>query len=156
MDLQTEQEVWRRVKAPGNVTARETLLPERLEGLILEQRGEAAELRALARRLRGQGAAALNRTAAGIEARTRELSTLHYLLTGRKLRLPSPPPRLKGPETELLRELILRLRQSAQAYESLETEFSDYAGDFSRCASDTRSQARRLTQLLQTRLQTRL
>ena len=154
MDQQTEQAVWRRVKGPGPVNAAEALLPERLEALILEEQAQAAALRALARRLRGQGSGAVSRIAAGAEARARELSTLQYLLTGRRLRLKTPPPPPAGPLPETLRELSLRLRQTARAYESLQGEFADYAGDFARFAAETRSHTRALTQVLQSRLRT--
>ncbi|MBO4418492.1 MAG: hypothetical protein J5789_01505 [Oscillospiraceae bacterium] len=149
MDLQTEQAVWRRVKGPGDMTAQEAVLPERLEALILEQRAEAAELRALARRMRGQGSAALNRMGARAETRVRALTTLHYLLTGRQLRI--QPPRLppKGPLPEALREAYLRSRQAARSFEALGKEFSDYEEDFADYAADTKSDSRSLAGLLQ-------
>ena len=154
MDLQTEQEVWRRVKGPGPVTAPEALLPEKLEALILEQRTDAAALRDLSRRLRGQGSAVLNREAGRTEARVRELTTLHYLLTGRQLRLRTPPPVPGGPLPEGLRTLCLRLRQTTRACESLGEEFSDYAREFEGFAADARTQVRVLTQVLQSQLRT--
>ena len=112
MEKQIEQEVWRRVRGPGGPTAEEALLPERLEALIVEQQAEAAELRSIARRLRGQQSAALTRIAAGVEARVRALTTLHYLLTGRRLRLQPPGAKANAPVSEALRSLSLRLRQT--------------------------------------------
>ena len=105
MDLQTEQAVWRRVKGPGAVTAEEAVLPERLEALILQEQADAAALRTLARRMGGQENAVLTRAAAGTEARARDLTALHFLLTGRRLRLKTPPVNPSGPLPEALREL---------------------------------------------------
>lgn len=149
MDLQTEQAVWRRVKGPGAITAEEALLPERLEALILEEQADAAALRSLSRRMGGQGSAVLSRVAAGTEARARELTTLHYLLSGRRLRLKTPPAVLKGPLSETLRQTCLRLEQTAKAYGSLEKEFANRAELFSRYARQAREQVRSLMTQLQ-------
>lgn len=152
MEKQIEQEVWRRVRGPGGPTAEEALLPERLEALIVEQQAEAAELRSIARRLRGQQSAALTRIAAGIEARVRALTTLHYLLTGRRLRLQPPGAKANAPVSEALRSLSLRLRQTERAYVGLQGEFADYAEDFERFARQTRTDGRSVTELLQAQL----
>lgn len=154
MNQQMEQEIWRRVRAPGGPTAEEAVLPERLEALIVEQQAEAVELRAMARRLRGQGSATLMRIAAGIEARIRALTTLHYLLTGRRLRLQPPRPTVTGPLPETLRALTLRLRQTERAYAGLQGEFADYAEEFERFSRQTRSDGRAVTELLQAQLNT--
>ena len=156
MDQQKEREVWRRVRAPGGLSAEEAVLPERLEALILEQQADAALLRGLSRRLQGAQSAALSRAAAGTEKRARELSTLHYLLSGRQLRLKTPPQPLNGPLPEALREACLRLRRSAQAFEALGAEFSDYADDFERWAGESRKQSRSLLQLLSAHTASRL
>lgn len=152
MDLQTEQAVWRRVKGPGAVTAEEALLPERLEALILQEQADAAALRGLSRRMNGQGRAVLSRAAAATDSRARELTALHYLLTGRRLRMKTPPVQSSGPIPEALRETCLRLEQTARAYKSLETEFSDRAELFSRFARDSREQARILLSQLKNHL----
>ena len=152
MDLQTERAVWQRVKSPGGITAEEAVLPERLEGLVVQELSDASALRFAARRIRGQGSAALNRAAAKTDARVRELTTMHYLLTGRRLRLKAPPHGPAKPLPEALRELTLRSRQSARTYESLQAEFSEYARDFARFAADARAQTQILTQTLQTQL----
>ena len=144
MDLQTEQAVWRRVKGPGAVTAEEAVLPERLEALILQEQADAAALRTLARRMGGQENAVLTRAAAGTEARARDLTALHFLLTGRKLRLKTPPVNPPGPLPEALRELCLRLEQTAKTYRSLEAEFAERAELFGRFARQSREQARSL------------
>ena len=152
MEKQIEQEVWRRVRGPGGPTAEEALLPERLEALIVEQQAEAAELRSIARRLRGQQSAALTRIAAGVEARVRALTTLHYLLPGRRLRLQPPGAKANAPVSEALRSLSLRLRQTERAYVGLQGEFADYAEDFERFARQTRTDGRSVTELLQAQL----
>ena len=152
MDLQTEQAVWSRVKAPGGMPAEEALLPERLEALILEERSLAVSLRGLSSRLRGPRRDELSRLAARNEARARSLTTLHYLLTGRRLRL--QPPRLPkpGPLPEALREACLRTRQSTRAYQALAQEFSAYEEDFARYADQTRADVRGLTGLMEQQL----
>lgn len=149
MDLQTEQAVWRRVKGPGAAAAEEALLPERLEALILQEQADAAVLRTLARRMGGQGSAVLSRVASGSEARARELTTLHYLLSGRRLRLKAPPAVIKGPLSANLRQTCLRMEQTAKAYGCLEKEFSDRAELFSRFARQAREQSRSLMTQLQ-------
>ena len=149
MDLQTEQAVWRRVRGPGNMTAEEAVLPERLEALILEQQSLAAAQRELARRMRGSQSAAMSRMAGLTMAQARELIALHYMLTGRALRLQTPRPQLPGPMPEALRETWQRLRQTTRTYESLETEFGDYANDFSRFSRQTRDHARALMEVMQ-------
>jgi len=148
MDMKTEQAVWARVKAPGGMTAEEAVLPERLEALILEQRADASFLRALARQVRGQGSAALSRLAERSMTRARKLTTLHYLLTGRKLRLQAPKPQTAGPLPEALRAAWLRSRQAARAYDALREEFSDYAEDFADYATDAKADSRSLESLL--------
>lgn len=150
MDTQTERAVWQRVRGPGGMTAEEAVLPERLEALILEQRVDAAELRALSGSLRGQGRAALNRLANRAEARAGELTTLHYLLTGRQLRLRAPKPQRPGPLPEALRQACLRSRQNERSFAALGGEFSDYASDFSRFSREAKDQTGTLMQLLQT------
>ena len=152
MDQQTEQAVWRRVKGPGPVNAGEALLPERLEALILEERSGAAALRELARRVGGQGRAALTGMAGQTEARAGRLETLHYLLTGRRLRLRTPRPGPAGPLPEALRAACLRMRQSAAAYEALAREFSSWEEELSRSAARARENARVLTGLLERQL----
>ena len=152
MDLQTEQAVWRRVKGPGAVTAEEALLPERLEALILQEQADAAALRGLSRRMNGPESAALSRIAAAADSRAKELTALHSLLTGRRLRMKVPPVRNSGPVPEALREICLRMEQTAKAYKSLETEFADRAELFSRYARDSRDQARTLLSQLKNHL----
>ncbi|MBQ6160499.1 MAG: hypothetical protein IJK24_06110 [Oscillospiraceae bacterium] len=152
MERQTEQEVWRRVRGPAGPTAAEALLPERLEALILEQRSSAAALRALARRLRGRQASLLAGMAAGTDATARELTALHYLLSGRRLRLQTPPAPPPGPLPEALRAACQRMRQSERAFSALQAEFSDYAEDFAKGARQSRNNTRTLMELLQSQL----
>ena len=151
MDLQSEQAVWRRVKGPGP-GAEEALLPERLEALILEERSLARSLRGLGRRLRGPRSGSLNRLAARAEARAGAMTTLHYLLTGRRLRLQTPPPGKPEPLAEALRGLCLRLRQSARAYEALAQEFSAWGEDFGGYSGQAAADARSLSALLEQQL----
>lgn len=147
MDLQTEQAVWRRVKGNDSVTAEEALLPERLEALILEQRTDAAALQALSRRLRGQGSASLAQIVRRTQARVRKLTALHYLLTGRRLRLQTPAIPRPDPLPEALRAAWLRNRQTVRAFEALREEFTDYGEDFADWAAETRSDGRTLAGL---------
>ena len=148
MDQQTERAVWARVKGTGGMTAEEALLPERLEALILEQRTDVAALRALFRRVRGQGSRTLSGLAERAGTRVRKLTTLHYLLTGRKLRLQTPKLPPQGPLPEALRQAWLRTRQAARACEALREEFSDYAEDFADWAADVKNDGRTLEGLL--------
>lgn len=148
MDLQTEQAVWQRVKAPGALTAEEAVLPERLEALILEQRADAASMRMLSRRMRGQGSTALARLAGRCEARAQRLTTLHYLLTGRRLRIQTPKLPTPGPLPEALRAAWLRSKQAAKSFDALRAEFSDYAEDFADDAMEAKNDGRTLESLL--------
>lgn len=152
MERQTEQEVWRRVRGPAGPTAAEALLPERLEALILEQRGTAAALRSLARRLRGQQNSLLMGMAGETEASARELTALHYLLSGRRLRLQTPPAPPPEPLPEALRAVCQRMRQAERAFTALQAEFSEYEEDFSKGVRRSRSNTRRLMELLQSQL----
>lgn len=156
MDPKTEQAVWRRVSTVGSVTAEEALLPERLEALILQERADAASLRQLARRMGGQGSAPVLRAAARTEARARSLVTLHYLLTGRQLRLQTPPCKNQGTPLEALREASLRMDQTARTYARLAEEFPARGEFFSDLGCQCRGQYRALTAQLQTLLSRRL
>lgn len=151
MDYQAEAAVWRRVRGPGP-TAEEALLPERLEALVLEQMGEQEALKRLSRRLGSGQGAAVARLAAQLRAQTRELTTLHYLLTGRRLRLKAPAPAASGSVTEELRLACLRAAQSARAFRSLAEEFREQAEDLSRYARECEGRQRRLTGILRSRL----
>ncbi|MBQ1371832.1 MAG: hypothetical protein IIY70_02760, partial [Oscillospiraceae bacterium] len=82
-----------------------------------------------------------------------ELTTLHYLLTGRRLRLQTPRRPPQGPLPEALRAAWLRMRQTERAFTGLQAEFSDYEEDFSRYARDIRSNSRTLSEALQAQLQ---
>lgn len=152
MNLQTEREIWRRVKGPGGIAAEEALLPERLEALITEERSLAVSLRSLTPRLRGPQRGELTRIAARAEGRARGLTTLHYLLTARRLRLPPPRPGKPGPLPEALREACLRLRETAKAYESLRGEFSSCGEELNGYSTQTAADARALTVLLERQL----
>lgn len=152
MDQQSEQAVWRRVRGPGELTAEKALLPERLEALVLEEGALAEWLGSLAQSVRGPGNGVLSRLALQTRQRARGLSALHYLLTGRRLRLRTPRPPKPGPLPEALRDAVLRTRQANRAYQSLEREFEDEAGDFRRYARQTEDNARSLTALLQRQL----
>ena len=149
LDTRTEQAVWSRVRAPGGVTAQEAVLPERLEALILEEQAQAGSLRALARRLRGPGGSTLGAQANRTEARVRELETLHYLLTGRRLRMQAPKPPAPEPLSEALRQAALASRQTERSYRALGEEFTDWAEDFDRFARQTQERTRAVTRVLQ-------
>lgn len=155
MDMQTERAVWRRVNGNGGLPAEEALLPERLEALILQERGDAACLRMLANRMGGQGSRAMLQIAASTETRVRELVTLHFLLTGRRLRLQTPPCGRPGDPVEALRAACLRMEQTSRSYERLGEEFSRRAEQFSKYARQSREQSRRLMAQLQNRLSRR-
>lgn len=152
MDQQSEQAVWRRVRAGESVTAEEALLPERLEAMILQERAEAASLRLLARRMGGKGSAAVPRAAAGSEARARRLLTLHYLLSGRQLRLQTPPCGKQGAVLEALREAGLRMEKTAKDYERLAEEFPQRSELFTELSAQCRAQYRALARQLQAML----
>ncbi len=156
MDHQTEQAVWRRVNAVGSVTAEEALLPERLEALLLQERADAASLRQLSRSMNGTGSAAVARVAAKTEARTRTLVTLHYLLTGRRLRPQTPPCGKPGETLEALRAASLRMEQTVKTYERLAEEFPERKALFSELGCQSRGQYRALTVQIQTMLSGRL
>lgn len=148
VEARKEQEIWRRVRGGAAPGAAEALLPERLEALILEQRADAAAMRALAGRMRGPASGRLRSGAAALEHRARELRGLHYLLTGRRLRPQSPPLRLPEPPAEALRQLCLRQREAARSFGALGEEFRDFAGDFDAWAGQAREQAGALLRLL--------
>ncbi len=152
MDRETEQEVWRRVQRPGGLPAEQALLPERLERMILEQRMNAVELRSLAGRLPAQERRTFFRMAAETDGRAGELTTLHYLLTGRRLRLKLPPQRPAGDLSEALRSAYFRLKQSAEGFSDLAREFGSYADQFTRMASQARTHCDRIRRALQQRL----
>ena len=154
MDYQAEEAVWRRVRGPGP-TAEQTLLPQRLEALALELMAEEESLRRLSRRLGGSQGAAVSRLASQLRAGTRELTTLHYLLTGCRLRLKAPAPAPSGSVTEVLRLACLRAAQSARAFRSLGEEFREHAEEMNRCARDSEARQRSLTRILQSRLDRR-
>ena len=119
MNPETEREVWSRVLTPGQMTAEEALLPERLEALISLERRNAAELKVVSARLRGADRAAFLRMAARDEARAAELQAMHYLLTGRRLRLSGRAEPLPRDLPEALRMLWLRRREMARSYAEL-------------------------------------
>ncbi len=130
MDPETEREIWRRVQQTDRLNAEEILLPERLERTIQEQRTLTALLLRTARRLGGGERTALLRMAAGTRSAAEELTTLHYLLTGRELRLKAMPLPPTAPVREELRELCLRIRRSAKEMNALAADFSAYADQF--------------------------
>ena len=151
MDYQAEEAVWRRVRGPGP-TAEEALLPQRLEALALELMGEEEALKRLSRRLGGSQGAAVSRLASQLRAGTRDLTTLHYLLTGRRLRLKPPAAAPSGSVTEALRLACLRAAQSARAFRGLAEEFQEQAEELKRYAQDSEARQRSLTRILRSRL----
>ncbi len=152
MDRETEQEIWRRVRQPGSMNAEDALLPERLENLILEQKVSAHGIRTLAARLSGAERQVFLRMAAENENRARELTTLHYLLTGRRLSLKPtevPIPKLLP---EAFREAYYRQQQSARDFQNLSREFSGYGELFDRLCGEAKRQSGLIMQALQGRL----
>ena len=152
MDRETEREVWRRVQRPGGLPAEQALLPEQLERMILEQKMNAVELRSLAGRLNGQERRAFFRMAAENDNRAKELTTLHYLLTGRSLRLKLPPQSPIGDVTEGLRRAFFRQKQSASGFSELARQFESYADQLARMANQAQNHSDRIRRTLQTRL----
>ena len=153
MNYETEQAVWRRVRGPGEeLSAGKALLPERLEALLLEEQATEAQLRALARRTGGNRSRVLQRLANRTGKRIGELSALHFLLTGRRLRL--KPPAFPGKVTfpDSLRAVWLRQQQSARAYDSLAKEFREEAQELETWSSGIRADNRQLASLLQGRM----
>lgn len=153
MDRETEREVWRRVNRPGGLPAEQALLPDRLERMILEQRMNAIQLRDLAGRLPAQERRIFFRMSSENDNRARELTTLHYLITGRSLRLKLPSQPAVGDLTEALREAFFRQKQSAAGFEALAQEFSGYADQFSRLADQAQRHSNRIRQALQAHLE---
>lgn len=152
MDRETEQEIWRRVRQPGAGNAEEALLPERLERLILEQKLNAAGLKALSARLSGHERQTFLRIAAETENRARELTTVHYLLSGRRLRLKPAEVSVPKQLPEALREAFFRQQQSARDLRDLSREFAGYAELFERLAGEASRHSRLIMQALQGRL----
>lgn len=152
MDRETEQEIWRRVRQPGSVNAEEALLPERLENLILEQRLNANGLKTLADRMGGTDRQVFLRMSSENENRARELTTLHYLLTGRRLRLKQQEVPIPKPLPEALREVYFRQQQSARDFRNLAREFDGYGELFERLGSEAQRQSRLIMQTLQGKL----
>lgn len=149
---ETEREVWSRVLAPGQMTAEEALLPERLETLISLEQRNAAELRAVSARLNGRDRTAFLRMAARDEARAAELRGTYYLLTGRKIRLSGRGEPLPRDLPEALRMLWLRRREMERSYGDLSRDFSAYAGTFDRFSAETRRQMDRISAVLRGKL----
>lgn len=152
MNPQTEREVWSRVRAPGQITAEESVLPERLEALVSAERENAAELRAASGRLRGGERAAFLRMANEDEACASELCTMHYLMTGRRLRIRAEAARLPQDLPEALRRLWQRQREAAEAYEALSRDFSAYAASFQKYARRSQKQMARISAALRGKL----
>ena len=152
MNPETEREVWSRVLTPGQMTAEEALLPERLEALISLERRNAAELKVVSARLRGADRAAFLRMAARDEARAAELQAMHYLLTGRRLRLSGRAEPLPRDLPEALRMLWLRRREMARSYAELSRDFSAYAETFGRFSAETRRQMEQISAALRGRM----
>lgn len=152
MDRETEQEIWRRVRNPGGTNAEEALLPERLERLILEQKINAIGVKTLAARLGGAERQVFLRMAAEIENHARELTTVHYLLTGRRLRLNPTETTVARQLPEALREAYFRQQQASRDYRNLTREFEGYAELFDRLADEAARHSRLILQTLQGRL----
>ena len=154
MDREMEREVWQRVRGPEHPNAAQALLPERLERLILEQQIDAGTLRQLSGRLRGPERTSVARMAAELENRVRSLTTLHYLLTGRRLRLKAPQPPLSADLPQAIREQYFRQQQTARELSGLGRDFSDYAGRFAEMERDARRNSRLLADILEGKLPT--
>lgn len=152
MTRETEQAIWSRVRGPGAMNAETALLPERLEQLILDQKRNAAQLRQLSRRLSGPGRAQLARMAGESDDRARELTAVHYLLTGRRLRLQPKPEPLPRDLPEALRTASLRQQEAARSFAALAGDFSDWSETFSRMGRDSRSMLERITRLLRAQM----
>lgn len=152
MDRETEQEIWRRVRQPGSMNAEEALLPERLEDLILEQRLNAGGLKTLAGRMTGTERQVFMRMASENENRASELAALHYLLTGRRLRLKQPEVPIPKPLPEALREVYFRQQQSARDFRNLAREFDGYGELFERLGAEAVRHSRLVMQALQGKL----
>ena len=152
MNRETELEIWNRVRGPGLLNAEQALLPERLEQAILDQKQNAAELRQLSRRFGGRDGGRLSRMAAQNDAGARELTALHYLLTGRRLRLMPKSEPLPRDLPEALRQACLRQQQAAKSFAALGREFSEWADTFSRMERAARSRFEDLSRLMEAQL----
>lgn len=152
MTRETEQAIWSRVRGPGAMNAEQALLPERLEQLVLDQKQNAEQIRQLSGRLSGPGRGQLARMAGESDDRARELTALHYLLTGRRLRLRPKPEPLPRDLPEALRTVFLRQQEAARSFAALSGEFSDWAETFSRMERDSRSGMDRIARLLRAQM----
>lgn len=151
MNHEIEQAVWQRVRGmEPPLPAAQALLPERLEALLLEEQATQAALRELSRRAPGNQRQRLQRLSARAGERSGALTTLHFLLTGRRLRIKPPLPPDRSPYPEALRTAWLRLRQTARAYTGLASEFREEARDLEAGAADAEADSRQLAALLRT------
>ena len=129
MNPETEREIWRRVQQTERLNAEEILLPERLETAIQEQRLLSELLVRAAQRLPKGARSGLLQSAAQLRDGVRSLTTLHYLLTGRRLRLhPLPTPPAEPVPSEL-RRIWARLKKASGETALLERDFQEYAED---------------------------
>ena len=130
MDPEKEREIWRRVQRNDTLNAEETLLPQRLESDIQEQRRLSSHLLRTAGMLRGGERTVFQRMARDTASGADRLTTLHYLLTGRILRLRALPLPPKRPLPEELRSLYFSVRQSAKEMSALAGEFAEFSDLF--------------------------
>ena len=130
MDRETEREIWKRVQSGGQIGSEEALLDERLEKTILAAKQSAADLRRVAARLNPSQRGKFLRMAAQSENSEEELTAIHYLLTGRRLKLHPKPGRLPQELPEALRAIWMQIRDLSRDYAALSRDFSDYADSF--------------------------
>lgn len=123
------------------------MLPQRLEALIMAEQVSAGLCRAMAKGP-GPDRPVLRRLAGDAERRARELTTLHYLLTGRRLRLKLPQPPPVGSYPEQLRQQYLQQRQMDRAYDRLAREFEGYSDQFVQLQKESRQAGKTLQNLL--------
>ena len=152
MDPETEREIWRRVRQNDRLNAEEILLPEKLEESIQERQMLTDLLVRTAQSLSKGERTALLRISAQLRSGIRELTTLHYLLTGRRLKLPPGQLPPKAPIREELRALYFRLRRAAKNSDLLSKDFSEYEKEFREDAQVLRRAERTIAGILKGKL----
>ena len=152
MDPETEREIWRRVRQNDRLNAEEILLPEKLEESIQERQMLTDLLVRTAQSLSKGERTALLRISAQLRSDIRELTTLHYLLTGRRLKLPPGQLPPKAPIREELRALYFRFRRAAKNSDLLSKDFSEYEKEFREDAQVLRRAERTIAGILKGKL----
>lgn len=145
----TERVVWERVQSTGTITAENALLPERLTALIEGERKTAAACTQLACRLSGSAGMALRRIRAQAENRARQLTALHFLLTGKRTCIKAPQVPFHKNLCEALRENCLSMLALQEQYGKVAAEFPAHADTLDCLSLSLRNDLRTVTGILE-------